>query len=275
MGNCCCTRFQRTDNNVENLIQETIHSLKIRDENFENFDENIKHIINSSLTDILPNDIHKWIFQQNYDEILHNYILNNNYNEELQIHACPTYENVVYNSLNRENKNYFILWLISHTKTNYNSSGRKKKIKLIKNYIVKLYKVITFKSFEFFLKDYLYFNLFSITQNFVDSEYIKNDNTLNEELSDLLNNVYKVENIEKFTNYLLSKMRDKLSRSSKKFGIESKKKDVSNEYLDEEKHLAKYFEENSSILDILELRNEFFTKFSQSFMNGYEKIESN
>jgi hypothetical protein len=274
MGNCCCTRLQRTDNNVENLIQETIHSLKIREENFETFDENIKHIINSSITDILPNEIHKWISSHSYDEILNSYILNIDHNDGLQIYACPNYENVVYNSLNRENKNYFILWLISHTKTNYNSSGRRKKIKLIKNYIVKLYKVITFSSFEFFLKDYIYFNLFSITQNFNESQFIKNDNNLNEELSDLLNNVYRQENIEKFTNFLLSKMKDKLSRSSKKFGIESKKKDLSNEYLDEEKHLAKYFEENSLVLDILELRNEFFTKFSLNYNSGYEKIES-
>lgn len=291
MGNCCCTKESLTDNDAENLIRESILLLNTQKLEFEDLDEKISEIIGISLIEIHPTDTIKWITRDNYLKILNNILISDNFDDTMdystfQKLACISYEDIN-NKYNSSQLNNFLLWVLANVHYLNNSKTRLEKVKLIEKIILNSDKMLTFKTFKKFLTNYLLVNLLYVTQNFrqcTEGPMNNDRENLQKDFRFLINDIFNLENVNCYINELIDKMRDKILRNSVTFAkvnfneepasstenyvlktSESKENltssSISNEFL-KRSHLQKFFNENFYLLNIIELRENFYNTYN-------------
>jgi len=266
MGNCCEVNSTLTDNQAENLIRECLTNLKIRKYGFEEFDEVITYMFKVSLVEISSDSIPKWISFKNYTEILDTHVfrtLNQSISESSHIgqkYTCPTYQEI---SLD-ENKLFFFFWAIALTKT----KSKTEKVKAIEKIITSNFNMLTISTFKNFLTAYLNFVLVKLTNNFDECEIISKIPEIRGAHRRLVNKIFNVQNLENYVNekienivrnYMLKK-RDSLDNGKYK-------EEYGNEFLNFNL-LINFFRENSFLLDVLELRNHFYSQYSSLYDNS-------
>jgi hypothetical protein len=291
MGNCCCTKETLTDNDAENLIRESILLLNTQKLEFEELDEKISEIIGISLIEIHPTDTIKWITRDKYLQILNNILINDKFDDTmdfstLQKLACLSYEDINFSN-NTSQSNNFLLWVLANVHYINNSKTRLEKVKLVEKIILNSDKMLTFKTFKKFLTNYLMVNLLYITQNFrqcAEGPMENDKENLHRDFRYLIDDIFNLENVISYINELIGKMKDKILRNSVSFAkvnfseepasstesfvlktSESNEKlfssSISNEFL-KRSHLQKFFNENFYLLNIIELRDNFFNTFN-------------
>jgi hypothetical protein len=259
MGNCCDSRGT-TDNESENFIREIILTLKLRKYNLEEAEQIITEHIDVSLLDIENNPL-KWITKEKYDKLMENHFIeidNKNINE-IQKLACIIYNDI----LSTGDKNFhftLLMWLLSQLKSA--SFNKDDKIKLIQQIILKSDKILTFNTFGKFLRNYLEIILIKITHNFIDCMEINSSDEKRKSYQQLITQVYNKVNLEIYYKRLMDKMNKiVINRRSMLLG-----KDISNEYL-KEIQISTFFKENEFLLDMVEVRHNFFSLYSTNFIN--------
>ena len=133
--------------------------------------------------------------------------------------------------------------------------NRKEKIQIIKEIIIKVNKVVTFSSFCAFLKTYLEISLNEITLNF-----LANYNA-SVESHQLVNQIFNIQNLEDYYDWLCKKMKFILEKEYEDENEFMNQINLNNAYIRDE-HLMMFFEENKFILKTLELRVNFYDKYS-------------
>jgi hypothetical protein len=285
MGNCCCTKENLTDNNAENLIRESILLLNTQKYDFEELDEKIKVVIGINLLDVIPSDTLKWITRDNYVKILNNIFLNEKFDDyfdfsTFQKLACVSYEDISDKAQNKCNN--FLLWILANLRYINSSQSRLDKIKLIENVILATDKMLTYQTFKKFLTNYLLVNLYYVTQNFRQCAdgTLDNDRDLSKDFVYIIDDVFNLENVTNYTKGLIEKMKDRVLRSSVSFSKTNFNEEpaftdgprsslntfsncISNEFL-KRSHLQKFFNENFYLLNVIELRDNFYNIYNNS-----------
>lgn len=128
----------------------------------------------------------------------------------------------------------------------------KEKIEKIKEIIVKNSKVLTFGTFSLFLKTSLELMLCDITMSFAD------ENQYDIEYSKLVNEVYNITNINEYHKWIMGKLKKIIIKDKPKLSNESK---FINEFITDS-YLFSFFDENSFLLNALDLRVNFYNKYS-------------
>ena len=118
--------------------------------------------------------------------------------------------------------------------------------------IVKNSKVLTFGTFSLFLKTSLELMLCDITMSFAD------ENQYDIEYSKLVNEVYNITNINEYHKWIMGKLKKIIIKDKPKLSNESK---FINEFITDS-YLFSFFDENSFLLNALDLRVNFYNKYS-------------
>jgi hypothetical protein len=267
MGNCCDARTILSDNDAENLIRESILLLRIRKFDLEEVEEIFTAEIGLSLIEI-KNNITKWITKEKYEKLVSDDLVNSNckishhlihFNNIVQNQRCVTLN---YNE-QAEGKGFHIslaLWLIPLIKNTPQS--RIEKVKFIEQIILKSDEILTFSTFNKFLSRYLEICLIKITHNFYESEDIQNDYDLKKQYQKLINQVYTKENVDNYKKKLMENVSLNIVLRNSML----KNKDISNEFI-KRSHIKLFFDENPFLLDIIELRENFYDIYTKKIIS--------
>lgn len=259
MGNCCDSKGSLTDNTAENLIRNTIAILKIRKFHIEEIERVLKDLLGVSLFDIELNP-HKWIPMSTYNKLVDDYFLSDEQITSSRMEDCTLAQRSVCVAYNKNDKDFhfnLLMWIMSLVKSN-----RSDKIKMIKKVILRTQTVLTFNTLRRFLIFYLNLLLVKTTNNFEVCDQIHCEDEIKKDFY-MLTNVYNKSNINDFVDKLMGRMKKIVIKGNRKLNDE----DICNEFL-KESHLRLFFEENFFLLDMLELRNEFYSREKNYFFKN-------
>ncbi len=261
MGNCCDTRGHNTDNEAENLIRESIGLLKIRKFEYSEFYTIVSEAINISMLDIEPSTLSKWITKEIYEKIVNERLINGTSNSiidnvdfiENQKLSCLNYEELFKKSDSGGVYNNFFFFIIAYTKLN--SQSKYEKIKAIEKFIQKTNRVLNFSTLTEFLKKYLDVLLYEITNHFHYSGDIAENKYLNTNYSALIKRMFNKDNVAEFSTNVIKSCGNIVGGQMYTTGV-----NISNNFVNKNQ-MRKFFSDNSYLLDIFELRENFFITF--------------
>jgi len=240
-----------TENEAENMIRESLYSVKMRELDFEQFLNFIDTTIKVRTFDVLKN-LKKWITEEVYNQIIkelflfetHSHVKYSEYHRSLIINYNNTEEDRVFGLI-------FLCWGISLCKNN--STKIECMFQLIKAFNAS-YNGVTYETFTNFLSTFLKINLLYFT------DQIKNCiryPTLLSQFEDL-HKIYNENNLQKLERQILN---DTEILMKKQKGIN---KILKNESIDLE-IIERLFEKHYYLLDCVELRNYFYIQYSNAF----------
>lgn len=259
MGNnqtstCCSSHYLNDiDNSVEATLRENIETNSGKLKKYSEIKTVATKLFQINLIDI-DNIPLEWIKKETYGTFILS-IFKTTSNPKNHLNYLDLALN--YNDVNVSDKKYkdkfnllLLIWLIYLTKLD-----RKEKIQIIKEIIIKVNKVVTFSSFSAFLKTYLEISLSEITLNM-----LANYNS-SVESNQLINQIFNIQNLEDYHNWLCKKMKYIIEKDYEEENEFMKQSNLNNVYIQDE-HLMTFFEENKFILKTLELRVNFYDKYS-------------
>ena len=265
MGNCCNINTSTTDNEAENFIRECLTNLKIRRYGYSEFDEVIINLSKVPLVEICSDSISKWISNENYINILENNVLrsmNTSISEasySSQKCVCLNFREIS----QEENKLFFFFWTLAMTKTKSTTD----KVAAIEKIIVSNFGMSTFSTFRKFLTEYFQLVLIKLTNNFEHSETISESQDINKAYKRLATKVYSNLNVESYVNSLLENLlKNYLNKKRNSLDNTLNKEKFDNEFLNNN-ILLLFFRENNFLLDVFELRNNFYSIYSSPYDN--------
>jgi len=265
---CCEAKnvFDLTDNEIENEIRRALYSIHRKKIDYDGFDEKYKKIMSLSITDIHDG---KWYSQENYNKII-NCIFKkqsfeeNEKNEEYYntdekekekerelVNMKNGFTNVIINpQSDYDKKNFHINFLFQII--SFLDDDLEVKLELLDKSARDFYKVFSMNNFKKFLIKYLEINLIYTTQSFIE-----NKRTGKIEETYLVNNVFTKNNIEIFSQSMISTM-ERIIVKSKPFLQED---GINNEFI-RPADFKEFFFYYKILLENLELRKYFYDKFS-------------
>ena len=259
MGNnqssgCCSNHYLNDiDNSVEATIRENIETNSGNLKTYSEIKAVAIKLFQINLIDI-DNIPLEWIKKETYGTFILS-IFKTTANKNHQLHYLDIALN--YNDVNVSNQKYkvkfnllLLIWLLYLTKLD-----RKDKIQIIKEIIIKVNKIVTFSSFCAFLKTYLEISLNEITLNF-----LANYNA-SVESNQLVNQIFNIQNLEDYYDWLCKKMKFILEKEYEDENEFMGKSNLNIVFIRDE-HLMMFFEENKFLLKTLELRVNFYDKYS-------------
>lgn len=228
MGNCCDHSKITTDNEAENLIRDTIINTKIFNMNIDDVKNITREEIGICIFDI-PTDYQKWITREIYNNLLNEFI----YDNENQKLLLLDYEYTEFYSS-------FLIWLLSFINNDDNT-----KTDIVKEIIIKSDLFISYGSFKKFLSNYLDIVLRRITENFIKSPDIYK---FRRDYDELINNIFTEVNIS-----------DYCERLYRKFLTMTRK-------IDDQRDIVKIdslktFFRTYKLLNILSVRDDFYNNY--------------
>ena len=253
-SNCCSSNaYFDVDNSQEEKIRESLQIVMSKLKNYNEIKEIIYDTFQTTLIDIDSVPL-EWITKPLYQKFLKSVF--DSKSEPLSKPAIRSismnYDDVNISSKSyKENFNLLILiWLLFLM--NSSKIETKEKIEKIKEIIVKNSKVLTFGTFSLFLKTSLELMLCDITMSFAD------ENQYDIEYSKLVNEVYNITNINEYHKWIMGKLKKIIIKDKPKLSNESK---FINEFITDS-YLFSFFDENSFLLNALDLRVNFYNKYS-------------
>lgn len=251
-GCCNLSKFPEIDNIQEEKIREELYKVSSQLKNYSTIEEIIYKTFQTSLLDMDSSPL-LWITKPLYNEFINSIF--DTEKESLSRASIKTISlnyndcNITCNSYKEKFNLLILIWLIllySNSKMDI-----KEKYAIIKKIIIKNNRIITFESFSLFIKTALELALFDITMNYAE----ENNNDI--EFNKLVNQVYNFENINEYHNWMCTKLKKIIIKDKPQLSTESK---INNEFLNDEQ-LEQFFEENQFVLNSLELRINFYTKY--------------
>lgn len=190
-----------------------------------------------------------WVTEKSYNEFIYKIFRMTEMQNDINLIKLP------YNNLNISIKEYannfhllLSIWLVGITTSKTMSS--EEKITMIKNIILKCNNYVTFQTFSKFLQAFLEIMLIEVTFNFK----IHNE----KEINDLISGIYNFMNVNEYCKWLCAKMGKILTKDKKHL---TEKSSIKNEYIKDDQ-LREFFDTNSFLFKPLELRNNFYNKYS-------------
>ena len=255
MGNIVCceqkSSLEEIESSEEVYIQKTIELISRKMVSTEKLYKIMKNCFSIDLIDIdgLPLS---WIQEYDYN-IFISKIFNNEIDPNILSYVKLTYNNIKNISV----KDYFdkfhlllIIWLIGMATPR--TLSQEKKIFLIKNIIIKCNKYITFKTFSKFLTTFLEIMLVEVTYNFGKHNL--------EETNILLNDVYNNLHVNEYRKWLCWKMGNIVIKNKNNIALDTRA--INNEFIKDE-HLDIFFKKYSFLLWRIDLRKNFYNKYSK------------
>lgn len=241
--NCCVsTNFYDVENAQEIYIREQIQKNISRIKSFEEISKISNEVFQTALIDIDSSPL-EWITENSY----HNFC-------SLIFSSKETLWVLNYNDVNVSSRAYkesfnllLLMWLIMNIGRKMNL---KTKISEMKEIIIKVSRILTYSTFSLFIKTLLELILLDSTMNIKvinESDYHK-----------LLMNVFNINNVNEFHSFLIGRMKKIIMKEKPTLTDEF---NFDNEYITDE-YLNKFFNDNSYLADALELRVNFYSKYS-------------
>lgn len=266
MGNQCCNqRGYLSDNNAENLILESMHFYRSKLKNQKEISQLIVDTFHTTLFDIDANP-YQWITPNLYNAFLNSIetkqadkdsMFTSSNRRQINQMAFQQCLYLNYADVNVSNTNYkdmfhilLNIWLIGIT-----TYPKIKKLQYIKRIILKVSKINSYGNFGNFLKTYFEIFLIELTQNYAFSEEMNKENRV--EMNQLVVSVYSWENVEDFNKYLMKKLKTIICLKKRQLRSEN----IDNEFLTDY-IFNQFFDENDYLLDPVELRINFYNKYS-------------
>lgn len=251
MGNnaCCATAdLLEIDSPEERYIRETIKEFSSSLISSEDFEKVCSECFGLQLIEI-EGDPLEWVTNDSYDKFISQiYPKKKSHPEILKYMKLP------YGKIEVSQKEYkgnyhllLLMWIIGITKEK--TISKKDKKELIKQIINKATKVITFNNFFKFLFTFFEIMLVEVTMNFRDYNY--------KEISGLVTQTYNVQNINTYVENLRNGMFEIIRENKKQIT----KSTIQNDFINDEL-LEKFFEKYKFLLDVIELRDDFYNHFS-------------
>lgn len=240
-----------TENEIENSIRSAIIVLEINNLTVNIFEEKFKNIIGIAINEIT--DV-KWYSPEKYILMINSLMINAK-TDELKTKQQNAL--IVKVNLNDEKKAkkfpyHFFLQIFSLLRDNFDE-----KIKFLEKGIKTYLNPFTVKSMKKLIFQYLELNLLVITNDYIDHFKLKSK----QEAIYLLTKIYTEANLKDYASGFLKSI-DRYFLRVRPFKKEIK--ELENEIVKSEE-MKDYFMENKILLDILEVRKCFYTKYSSNF----------
>ena len=253
MGNVECCRqkqnFEHYEYKEEGFILEVFEYFSKKMVNNANLQEMIKKYFSIDLLDIEGEPL-DWITKQNYHDFIS--IIFNQTSEKALQYIILEYNKIKYITIKDYTDNNFHLllaiWLIGISPPN--TLSQEDKIEMIKNIILKCSKYITYLTFSKFLNAYLEMMLIELTFNFNLHNF--------EDTTYLLKKIYTSSHVKEYSKWLCWKMTKIITKNKK--NILSDNIAINNEFIKDE-DLNFFFQKYSFLLNLIELRKNFFNKY--------------
>lgn len=243
---CCEGKYiiEGTENEVENSIRNAIINLEINTLSIGEFESKFQSIIKLPIHEVQDS---KWFTQEAYHKLLDNVLINNKCDnitikQQYNFILKPEYDN-------KKFPFYFFLQISSLLRGSFDEkvSFMEKGAKLHLN-------PLTAKQMRIFIFQYLELNLIKVTNFYIDSLKINNK----PEAQTLISKVFNEINLKTFsTNFI--KGINKIVLKTKPF-LKDNNTDLDNELI-KSNEFKEYFLENRILLDGLELRKSFYSKY--------------
>jgi hypothetical protein len=255
MGNCCEHPRSLTDNDVENLIRETIQTTKIYRMSLRDVEEVFVREIQVPLLDI-EGDFRKWINKDLYEDLTTQNFLDNRYDDELAnqklllLDYRDNYEGMSF-------KYIYAMWLLAFV----NDDSISTKADLAHTIISKSERVSTFQTFRNFIYRYLDVVLYRVTWNFMQSPNVS-ESILKVQFDELVNNIYTKENIDNYAKALCHRFVKFIGKEG------SEERSLATEFI-LPVTLRQFFHKNYYLLDVVRLREDFYDCYCKRRINKF------
>lgn len=244
MGVCCGEKNFRIENEIEKQISEALSGLRIQKYDWSKINAWLDGKIGISLLEV--EDFQKWVTEDIYLEFVNQRILVTDSQElYLQEQLVPSYSQII---KQKKPSVYLVSWMLSLLK------GQQKKVMLVDSIIKTDYEIVNFSTFRRFLSGYLTYNLLTITENLTN--LLKNSE--NKADYDEIKETYTLVKLEHFLGALMNQMKNILVLKHRSIKIGN----LEHEFVNIE-DLTLFFKENDFVLEVLELREEFFVRYSR------------
>lgn len=264
MGNCCEAILINTENDAENLIRESIQSLKIHKYSLTELETGLAEQLGIPLLEVKSS---KWITKEIYKNICLKYFIENNRLEDQELQDDQKSCLLKYNdSLDGKCFSFCLaIWICSNLDRKY----FKDKLYLVEEIILKSDEILTVLTFKKFILRLIEIALYKITYNFVSNKKIVSENILSLSYEKLINYIYNRKNIEDYKQNHIDKIKGLLltkdSVEDDQLLLETNK-NIENEFL-KKKFIKHFFIENIHLLDALSIREHFYHKYNNQFID--------
>jgi hypothetical protein len=262
MGNCCEAILMHTENDAENLIRESIYSLKIQHYSLNDIETGITDVLAIPLLEVKNS---KWITEEIYKKICSKFFIDENISQEKKENQKSSI--LKYNDC-LDGKCFSIclaIWIV----LNLDGKYFKDKVLFIEQIILKTDEILTCFTFKKFILRLIEISLFKITNNFITNRKIINENVLSISFEKLITNIFNRNNIEEYKQMHCDKLKELLFYRQKNdgdqiIGLLDKNRNIENEFL-KKNFIKQFFIENSYLLCPLGMREHFYNIYSNKF----------